>query len=516
MRRCESETHNNKTEPKFPFIKRPKSGFLLFNLTEENKFILNNNEENNNNIKSLKDLRKDWKRKIPLDFSKNERKFSNAIISPEVIKSKNLIKEMVKPDILQLKKPKWNNSVILEKRFDCDSIYELSIYDKRKFTHYSFNENERSTFRKFSRQKFLRALYGENKQKKKKKEKKKEKDKKKEKEKEKEKKKEKFTLIHYNTIESKKTNFKNIKKISFEEVKIDPPINSKKIIFNLKEDLNPKNKSQVDNIKNRNFMQRRSKIRPETTLNNEMVQRLVNKHANQLLNSSRSLSNNSSQNIFFKKKINKTKTKFNIPIPLIYNFSKKNSLNQPNISDSLNKKIMKNSNNSLISNLNDNILTASEKNSKNSSYSHYNNLKTDKSTTINNIKIINQSIKDFQPFTDELLVQKILTIESIKNEINPYHKKVNVLLPLVHLSKTIEKEEKLLMEENRKKNKIDLTLGRKNKEKLISKLEAFKIAYKKVYRNCVSEIKKQEEKIKNNYYEFFKHPGIYVYIFIFI
>ena len=133
MRRCESETHNNKTEPKFPFIKRPKSGFLLFNLTEENKFILNNNEENNNNIKSLKDLRKDWKRKIPLDFSKNERKFSNAIISPEVIKSKNLIKEMVKPDILQLKKPKWNNSVILEKRFDCDSIYELSIYDKRKF-----------------------------------------------------------------------------------------------------------------------------------------------------------------------------------------------------------------------------------------------------------------------------------------------------------------------------------------------------------------------------------------------
>ena len=189
MRRCESETHNNKTEPKFPFIKRPKSGFLLFNLTEENKFILNNNEENNNNIKSLKDLRKDWKRKIPLDFSKNERKFSNAIISPEVIKSKNLIKEMVKPDILQLKKPKWNNSVILEKRFDCDSIYELSIYDKRKFTHYSFNENERSTFRKFSRQKFLRALYGENKQKKKKKEKKKKKNKKKEKKKKKKKKK---------------------------------------------------------------------------------------------------------------------------------------------------------------------------------------------------------------------------------------------------------------------------------------------------------------------------------------
>ena len=507
MRKCESETFNNNTNTKFPFKKRPKSGFLLFNLTEENNTILNSNEKNNNNIKSLKDLREDWKRKIPLNFTKNERKFSNVKISPEVIKSKNLIKEMIKPDILQLKKPKWNKSVILEKRYDFDSIYELSIYDKRKFTDNSFNENERSNFRKFSRHKFLKALYGEIKKKKKKKEK----------EKDKEKKKEKFTLLHYNTIETKKTNFRNVKKISFEEVKIDPPINSKKIIFNLKEDLNPKNKSQVDNIKNRTFIHRRSKIRPETTLNNEMVQRLVNKHAYQLLNSSRSFDNNSSNNNIIKKKLIKTKTKFNVPIPLLYNFSKKNSLNQNNISDSLNKKKMKNSTNSLFYNINENIVTTSENNSKNSSFTNINNnFKSDKSTTLNNIKIINQSIKDYPSFTDELLVERILTIESIKNEINPYHKKVNVLLPLVHLSKTIEKEEKLLMEENRKKNKICEALGKKKKEKLISKLDAFKLAYKKIYRNCVSEIKKQEEKIKNNYYEFFKHPGIYVYIFIFI
>lgn len=500
MRKCGSEKTFNNTEPKFPFKKRPKSGFLLFNLTEDDKFNFNNNNKKNNiKTKSLKELREDWKRKIPLNFSNNERKFAKAKILPEVIKSKNLIKEMVKPDILQLKKPKWNNSVILEKRIDFDSIYDLSILNNRKFTNYSFNDHERTNFRKFSRQKFLKALYGENKKKKK----------------EKRKKKEKFPLLHYNTIETKKTNFRNVKKISFEEIKIEPPLNSKKIIFNLKEDLNPKNKFQIDNIKNRNFIQRRSKIRPETTLNNEMVKRLLNKHANQLLNSSRSFSDNSNKKDIFQKKIMKTKTKFNIPIPSIYNFSKKNSLNEKKISDDIlsNKNLIKTSNNSLLNNINENILTTSE---KNSSDTNNINLKSEKSTTLNNnIKIINQTEKDFKPFTDELLVDKILTIESIKNEINPYHKKVNVLLPLVHLSKKIEKEEKYLIEENRKKNKICEALGKKKKEKLISKLDAFKLAYKKIYRNCVSEIKKQEDKIKNNYYEFYKHPGIYVYIFYF-
>ena len=54
-----------------------------------------------------------------------------------------------------------------------------------------------------------------------------------------------------------------------------------------------------------------------------MVQRLVNKHAYQLLNSSRSFDNNSSNNNIIKKKLIKTKTKFNVPIPLLYNFSKK-------------------------------------------------------------------------------------------------------------------------------------------------------------------------------------------------
>ena len=82
-------------------------------------------------------------------ISNNERKFAKAKILPEVIKSKNLIKEMVKPDILQLKKPKWNNSVILEKRIDFDSIYDLSILNNRKFTNYSFNDHERTNFRKF-------------------------------------------------------------------------------------------------------------------------------------------------------------------------------------------------------------------------------------------------------------------------------------------------------------------------------------------------------------------------------
>ena len=174
MRKCGSEKTFNNTEPKFPFKKRPKSGFLLFNLTEDDKFNFNNNNKKNNiKTKSLKELREDWKRKIPLNFSNNERKFAKAKILPEVIKSKNLIKEMVQPDILQLKKPKWNNSVILEKRIDFDSIYDLSILNNRKFTNYSFNDHERTNFRKFSRQKFLKALYGENKKKKKEKRKKK-------------------------------------------------------------------------------------------------------------------------------------------------------------------------------------------------------------------------------------------------------------------------------------------------------------------------------------------------------
>ena len=194
-----------------------------------------------------------------------------------------------------------------------------------------------------------------------------------------------------------------------------------------------------------------------------MVKRLLNKHANQLLNSSRSLSDNSNKKDIFQKKIMKTKTKFNIQITSIYNFSKKNSLNEKKISDDIlsNKNLIKTSNNSLLNNINENILTTSE---KNSSDTNNINLKSEKSTTLNNnIKIINQTEKDFKPFTDELLVDKILTIESIKNEINPYHKKVNVLLPLVHLSKKIEKEEKYLIEENRKKNKICEALGKKKK-----------------------------------------------------
>ena len=545
MRNCLSEI-NLKKEPKFPFKKRPESGFSLFNINYNKKVNENNNnkinKKNENKIKnrSLKDLRESWKRKFQINFAHNERKFLKAKISPEVIRSKLLIKEMIQPDILKLKNPKWNQSVILDKRIDYDSIYDLSIFDKRIINN-SFSDNERTSFRKFTRKKFIKALIEENEKKKKKKQKKKKKEKKQKKiqkieknektekngKKENneitEKKKKKLNLIHYNTIETKKTNFRNVKKITFEEIKLDEPINSKKIIYNLKEDLNPKNESQIDNIKNRNFLQRRSRIRPETTLNSEMVQRILIKHANQLLNSSRSLSDISFKKTGFKNKMLKTKTKLNIPLPLVYKFSNKRLLNKNSLNPNLNRIHFSiddsSSNQSLNNNKNDNSIINENNSNKNNIISDKkNSFSSSKKSELNlnkNTNIIsNYNNKNFKPFTDELLVERILTIESIKNEINPYHKNINILLPLVQMSKTIEIEENKLMEENKKKFKISEKLGKKKKEKFISQLDAFKLAYKKIYRNCVSEIKKQEKKIEKNYYEGFKHPGIYVYIFL--
>ena len=159
MRNCLSEI-NLKKEPKFPFKKRTESGFSLFNINNNKKVNENNNNninnKNENKIKnrSLKDLRESWKRKFQINFAHNERKFLKAKISPEVIRSKLLIKEMIQPDILKLKNPKWNQSVILDKRIDYDSIYDLSIFDKRIINN-SFSDNERSSFRKFTRKKFI-------------------------------------------------------------------------------------------------------------------------------------------------------------------------------------------------------------------------------------------------------------------------------------------------------------------------------------------------------------------------
>ena len=68
-------------------------------------------------------------------------------------------------------------------------------------------------------------------------------------------------------------------------------------------------------------------------------------------------------------------------------------------------------------------------------------------------------------------------------------KKVNVLLPLFHLSKKIEKEEKYLIEENRKKNKICEALGKKKIKNLINQI--LQLEEKNLYMMQEKQLKRQ-------------------------
>lgn len=55
-------------------------------------------------------LKKEWNTKVDIDFEPKHKKFSDDMMSPEVIESKRYVKELIDPDILELKQKKWNIS----------------------------------------------------------------------------------------------------------------------------------------------------------------------------------------------------------------------------------------------------------------------------------------------------------------------------------------------------------------------------------------------------------------------
>ena len=59
---------------------------------------------------TLKKLKNEYKRKTEINFDYNFKKFSDDIILPNIIESKKYIKNLLNPDILELKQKKWDNS----------------------------------------------------------------------------------------------------------------------------------------------------------------------------------------------------------------------------------------------------------------------------------------------------------------------------------------------------------------------------------------------------------------------
>ena len=60
---------------------------------------------------TVKRLKNDYKRKTEIDFDYNFKKFSDDTNLPNIIESKNYIKDFLNPDILELKQKKWDNSI---------------------------------------------------------------------------------------------------------------------------------------------------------------------------------------------------------------------------------------------------------------------------------------------------------------------------------------------------------------------------------------------------------------------
>ena len=59
-------------------------------------------------------LRSEWKTRVNLDFENNYKKFSDDFVLPNVVQSKKEAKDLVDPDLLELKKKEWNISYNLK------------------------------------------------------------------------------------------------------------------------------------------------------------------------------------------------------------------------------------------------------------------------------------------------------------------------------------------------------------------------------------------------------------------
>lgn len=59
---------------------------------------------------TLSKLRKEWETKVELDFENKHKKFSDDMMLPKVLQSKEYVKELIDPDILELKQKRWNIS----------------------------------------------------------------------------------------------------------------------------------------------------------------------------------------------------------------------------------------------------------------------------------------------------------------------------------------------------------------------------------------------------------------------
>ena len=68
------------------------------------------------NTFTLGKLHKEWETKVNLDFDDNFKKFPDDVILPKVAKSKSFVKDLVDPDILELKPKKWKISTKFDEK----------------------------------------------------------------------------------------------------------------------------------------------------------------------------------------------------------------------------------------------------------------------------------------------------------------------------------------------------------------------------------------------------------------
>ena len=139
LKKCKIDNESdNLVQAKFPYKIPPRDPRLLLTFRES--------DENNNtffstqklqtlsrkeweNTFSLDKLYSKWNTRVNMDFDPNCKIFYDPVSSPEVIKSKQEIKDSVDPDILELKKRNWNISSHLKDDVKKDlkkKIFEIS------------------------------------------------------------------------------------------------------------------------------------------------------------------------------------------------------------------------------------------------------------------------------------------------------------------------------------------------------------------------------------------------------
>ena len=122
----ESDTNDAIEQTKFPYQTKKKDPRVLLSFRqkgdgENQDYLIPQNFFSTQKLQSLDrkewestftldKLHSEWKTRVNLDFENNYKKFADDFVLPGVKKAKEKIKDLVNPDLLELKKKNWNIS----------------------------------------------------------------------------------------------------------------------------------------------------------------------------------------------------------------------------------------------------------------------------------------------------------------------------------------------------------------------------------------------------------------------